>query len=109
MNKDREGGDEAATNLTHTIGQWLLKWDFEVMPLWVRVFGNYEYLSDAYFEAGVIPDRVNYGWFLEGFNNVESHVEFVPIEDKIGIPAYRGRSETILYDRDWGKVLTASQ
>ena len=109
MKKDREGGIEAATNLTPTIGQWLLKWDFEVMPLAVRVSGNHEWLSDAYFEDGVIPDRVNYGWFLEGFNSVESLVEFVPIEDKISTPAYRGRGEAMLYKLVTGKVLTASQ
>ena len=102
MHNDREGGVEAATNLTHTIGGWLLKWDFEVMPLVVRISGNHEWLSDAYFDADVIPNRVNYGWFLEGFNSVESLVEFVPIEDRISIPAYRGRGEAMLYELDTG-------
>ena len=106
MCNDREGGVEAATTLTHTIGQWLLKWDFEVMPLAVRVSGNHEWLSDAYFEANVILDRVNYGWFLEGFNSVESLVEFVHIENRISIPAYRGRGEAVLYKVDRGTILT---
>ena len=71
------------------------------MPLVVRVSGNHEWLSDAYFDANVIPNRVNYGWFLEGFNSVESLVEFVPIEERISIPAYRGRGEELLYELDW--------
>ena len=109
MSNDRAGGVEAATVLTHTIGQWLLKWDFEVMPLVVRVSGNHEWLSDAYFDANVIPNRVNYGWFLEGFNSVESLVEFVPIEDRISIPAYHGRGEAMLHELDRGTSLIIPQ
>ena len=89
---DREGGVEAATALTHAIGEWLRKWSFEVMPLTIRILANYEWLSDAYYDADTIPDRVNFGWFLQGFNSVESLVEFIPFEDRISIPAYRGRS-----------------
>ncbi|CAD6591211.1 MAG: hypothetical protein ASARMPRED_005263 [Alectoria sarmentosa] len=89
---DYNGGKEAATALTHAIGEWLLRWDYEVMPLTVRILGNPEWLSDAYYDANIIPNRVNFGWFLQGFNSVESLVEFVPTEDEISVPAYRGRS-----------------
>ena len=70
-----------------------MKWDYEVMPLTIRISANHEWLSDAYYDANVIPDRVNFGWFLQGFNSVESLVEFVPIEDRISVPAYRGRGK----------------
>lgn len=98
MRNDRDGGVEAATALTHAIGQWLFKWDYEVMPLTIRISGNHEWLSDAYFDANVIPNRANFGWFLEGFNSVESLVEFVPIEDRISTPAYRGRGKGAEYE-----------
>lgn len=65
------------------------------MPLTVRISGNPEWLSDAYYDANTIPNRVNFGWFLQGFNSVESLVEFVPTEDEISMPAYRGRSKPI--------------
>lgn len=94
VGKDEPGGVEAATALTHAIGGWLRKWNYEVMPLTVRISGNHEWLSDAYFDARVIPNRANFGWFLQGFNSVESLVEFVPTEDRISVPAYRGRSLT---------------
>ena len=93
VSNDRKGGKEAATTLTHAIGEWLQKWNYEVMPLTVRISGHHEWLSDAYFDAEVIPSRVNFGWFIEGFNSIESLVEFVPIEDKISVPAYRGRGK----------------
>lgn len=63
------------------------------MPLMIRVSGNQEWLSDAYFDANVIPNRANFGWFLQGFHSVESLVEFVHTEDRISMPAYRGRSK----------------
>ncbi|KAF6222030.1 hypothetical protein HO133_001998 [Letharia lupina] len=91
---DQDGGREAAAALTHAIGDWLLNWKFEVMPLTVHISGNHEWLGDAYFDANVIPSRANFGWFLQGFNSVESLVEFVPTEERISIPAYRGRSLT---------------
>lgn len=65
-----------------------------MMPLNVLISGNHEWLSDAYYDASVIPNRANFGWFLQGFNSVESLVEFVPIEDRISMPAYRGRGES---------------
>ena len=61
------------------------------MPLKVRISGNFEWLSDAYYDANVIPHRANFGWFLRGFNSVESLVEFVPFEEKMSMPAYLGR------------------
>lgn len=64
------------------------------MPLTIRISGNHEWLSDAYYDANVIPNRENFGWFLQGFNSVESLVEFVPAEEKNGVPAYRGRGKT---------------
>ena len=109
VRNDREGGVEAATALTHSIGQWLLNWGFEVMPLAVRISGNHEWLSDAYFDAKTIPNRVNYGWFLEGFNSVESLVEFVPIEDRISIPAYRGRGEAAVHKVFRATILTMTR
>ena len=65
------------------------------MPLTIRIFGNHEWLSDAYFDAKVIPDRANFGWFLQGFNSVESLVEIVPFEERMSMPAYRGRGQHI--------------
>ena len=64
------------------------------MPLNIRIAGNHEWLSDAYYDARVIPNRVNFGFFLQGFNSVESLVEFVPVEDRITVPAYRGRGRS---------------
>ena len=76
------------------------------MPLTVCISGNHEWLSDAYYDADVIPNRANFGWFLQGFNSVESLVEFVPFEDKISIPAYRGRSKSIPKTIDKQAILT---
>lgn len=72
----------------------------------VRISGNHEWLSDAYYDANVIPNRANFGWFLQGFNSVESLVDFVPIEDRISIPAYRGRSKLIRKTTDKQATLT---
>ena len=79
-----------------------------MMPLVVRILGNHEWLSDAYFDASVIPNRANFGWFLQGFNSVESLVEFVPIEDKISMPAYRGRGKPTLNAADSQNMLTTT-
>jgi len=54
---------------------------YEVTRLIIRIVGNTEWLSDAYLDANVTPHRVNFGWFLQGFNSVESLVEFVAIDD----------------------------
>lgn len=80
--------------LTHAIGEMLNRKGYQPMPLIIRILGNPEWLSDAYFDAGVAPDRVNFGWFLQGFNSVESLVEFVATEDGPSIPAYRMRGES---------------
>ena len=77
------------------------KWNYEVMPLNIRIAGNHEWLSNAYYDARVIPNRVNFGFFLQGFNSVESLVEFVPVEDRITVPAYRGRGKLEEGARDW--------
>ena len=66
-----------------------------MMPLIVRISGNHEWLSDAYYDAKVIPNRTNFGWFLQGFNSVEPLVEYVPTDDRMSTPAYRGRGKTI--------------
>lgn len=79
------------------------------MPLTVRISGNHEWLSDAYFDARVIPNRANFGWFLQGFNSVESLVEFVPTEDRISVPAYRGRSKPTRNTDDKRVMLTSIQ
>lgn len=76
------------------------------MPLTVRISGNHEWLGDAYFDANVIPTRANFGWFLQGFNSVESLVEFVPTEERVSMPAYRGRSKSKQYAADRHLMLT---
>lgn len=90
---DEAGGKQAAMVLTHAIGEILGQMQHDVMRLNIRVFGNPEWLSDAYLDANIIPHRMNFGWFLQGFNSVESLVEFVAINDGPNIPAYRMRGE----------------
>ena len=64
-----------------------------VIPLMVRVYGSPGWLSQAFVDANIIPSMVNYGWFLQGFNDVESLVEFIAVEDGPSIPAYRSRGK----------------
>ena len=70
-----------------------------VMPLVIRVFGNPEWLSDVYLEAGAIPIRANLGHFLRGFNSHDSLVEFVAEDIGMRIPAYRMRGRSIMAPR----------
>jgi len=88
---DEAGGKQAAMALTHAIGDMLGQMGYEVTRLVIRIFGNPEWLSDAYLDATVIPHRVNFGWFLQGFSSVESLVEFVAISDGPCTPVYRMR------------------
>ena len=78
------------------------------MPLTIRISGNHEWLSDAYYDANVIPNRDNFGWFLQGFNSVESLVEFIPTEDRMSVPAYRGRGKMSKSAIDKRKMLTTT-
>lgn len=84
--------------LTHAIGEMLGQMGYEVTRLVIRILGNPEWLSVAYLDATVIPHQVNFGWFLQGFNSVESLVEFVAMSD-VPTPVYRMRGEwsTILH------------
>lgn len=88
---DELGGKQAAMALTHGIADMLGQMGYEVTRLIIRIFGNPEWLSDAYLEANIVPHRVNFGWFLQGFNSVESLVEFVAISDGPCTPVYRMR------------------
>lgn len=90
---DEQGGKQAATALTYSIANLLKHQGYPVMPLTTRILGNPEWLSHAYLDAGVIPNQVNYGWFLQGFNSVDSLVEFVPVEEGPSVPAYRARGK----------------
>ena len=58
-----------------------LNYSMKVIPLMVGVYGSPEFLSQAFLDADVTPSLVNYGWFLQGFNRVESLVEFIAVED----------------------------
>lgn len=79
--------------LTHAIAEMLGQMGYEVTRLVIRILGNPEWLSDAYLDATVIPHRVNFGWFLQGFNSVESLVEFVAVSDGPCTPVYRMRGK----------------
>lgn len=96
---DEVGGKQAAMALTHAIAKMLGQMGYEVTRLVIRILGNPEWLSDAYLHASVIPHRVNFGWFLQGFNSVESLVEFVAMSDGPCTPAYRmrGKSSSVLH------------
>ena len=65
-----------------------------VYPLIIRILGNPEWLSDVLFEASVIPDRANFGWFLQGFNGVKPLVEFTAVADGPSMPVYRTRGKS---------------
>lgn len=67
--------------LTHAIGESLHRMGYAVTKLLARIMGDPEWLALAYLHAGVIPSKVNFGWFLRGFNGVESLVEFVPVDE----------------------------
>lgn len=83
--------------LTEAVGTLVNSVDcsLDVMPLMVRILGGPEWLSQAYLEANVTPHLVNFGWFLRGFNNTESLVEFIAVEDGPSIPTYRARGEPL--------------
>lgn len=90
---DDRGGKQAAIALSHAIAEVLKQITDRVMPLMIRVLGNPEWLSDAYYDANIIPNRANFGWFLEGFNSAEALVEFVAIDVRLTTPIYHMRGE----------------